>query len=68
MDGSVFGGAPVVAFTRRPRLVTTAPPDGEVELTAPPELSRAVPPNMLVRLLPVVMVVAVVGANVGEPL
>lgn len=35
--------------------------EGELELTSPPELSRAVPPNMLVRLLPVVMVVAVVG-------
>ncbi|WP_420795011.1 type VII secretion protein EccCa [Gordonia neofelifaecis] len=50
-----------ISFARRPRISVPAPSDGDVELTPPPELSRAVPPNLLVRLLPVVMVVAVVG-------
>ncbi|MGB6040456.1 MAG: type VII secretion protein EccCa, partial [Gordonia sp. (in: high G+C Gram-positive bacteria)] len=48
-------------FARRPRLVPPEVAVGEIELTAPPELSRSVPPSLLVRLLPVVMVVAVVG-------
>lgn len=54
-------GSATIGFARRPRIVVEAPPDGEIELTAPPELSRAVPPNLLVRLLPAVMVVAVIG-------
>ncbi|GAA3965728.1 type VII secretion protein EccC [Gordonia caeni] len=37
------------------------PPGGELELVGPPEVARAVPQNLLVRLLPVVMVVALVG-------
>lgn len=50
-----------IGFVRRPRIAVPETAEGELELTSPPELSRAVPPNMLVRLLPVVMVVAVVG-------
>lgn len=50
-----------VAFVRRGRPVPPVPPGGELELVGPPEVARAVPQNLLVRLLPVVMVVALVG-------
>lgn len=50
-----------VAFVRRGRPTPPVTPGGELALNAPPELGRAVPQNMLVRLLPVVMVIAVVG-------
>ncbi|MGB6244237.1 type VII secretion protein EccCa, partial [Gordonia sp. (in: high G+C Gram-positive bacteria)] len=50
-----------IGFARRPRIVGAPVADDEIELTSPPELSRAVPANLLVRLLPVVMVLAVVG-------
>lgn len=50
-----------VAFVRRSRPLQPVPPGGEVALVGPPELQRGVPPSLLVRLLPVVMVVAVVG-------
>jgi S-DNA-T family DNA segregation ATPase FtsK/SpoIIIE len=36
-------------------------PGGEVNLQAPPEVPRAIPGNMLMRLMPFVMIVAVVG-------
>ncbi|MFC6469761.1 type VII secretion protein EccCa [Gordonia humi] len=39
----------------------SVPPPGDLTVAAPPELSRGVPQNMLLRLLPAVMVVAVVG-------
>ncbi|ALG84154.1 type VII secretion protein EccCa [Gordonia phthalatica] len=54
-------GSATVGFTRRPRVAAPEATEGEVELTSPPELSRAVPASMVIRLLPVVMVVAVVG-------
>ena len=50
-----------VAFVRGPRSAPPVPPGGELTLTAPPEIARATPQNLLVRLLPVVMVVALVG-------
>ncbi|MBM7366789.1 type VII secretion protein EccCa [Gordonia hydrophobica] len=50
-----------IGFARRPRVAVPEAAEGELELTGPPELSRGVPPSMLIRLLPVVMVVAVVG-------
>lgn len=50
-----------VAFVRRSRPMPPVPPGGELTLVGPPELARAVPQSLLVRLLPVVMVVAVVG-------
>src|SRR3954471_13797134 len=36
-------------------------PGGEVNLPAPPEVPRAIPGNMLMRMMPFVMIVAVVG-------
>ena len=54
-------GSATVGFARRPRIAVPEAAEGELELTSPPELSRAVPAGMLVRLLPVVMIVAVIG-------
>ncbi|WP_431953560.1 type VII secretion protein EccCa [Nocardia lijiangensis] len=48
-------------FVRRPRIAPPRAPGGEVALSAPPEIERAVPGNLLIKLMPVVMVVAVVG-------
>ncbi|MET9328513.1 type VII secretion protein EccCa [Tsukamurella sp. NPDC003166] len=48
-------------FARRQRLAPPRTPGGEVALQAPPEIPRAVPGGLLGKLLPVVMVVAVVG-------
>lgn len=50
-----------VDFPRPPRAAAPRMPGGEVGLQAPPELPRAVPGNLLAKLLPVVMVVAMVG-------
>ncbi|MGN2641599.1 type VII secretion protein EccCa [Nocardia takedensis] len=52
---------PTEGFVRRPRIAPPRAPGGEVTLNAPPELQRNIPPSLLMRLLPVVMVVAVVG-------
>ncbi|WP_410873833.1 type VII secretion protein EccCa [Nocardia sp. A7] len=48
-------------FVRRPRIAPPRAPGGEVALSAPPEVQRPVPPSLLMRLLPVVMVVAMIG-------
>ncbi|BDH58929.1 type VII secretion protein EccCa [Tsukamurella sp. PLM1] len=48
-------------FARKQRLAPPRTPGGEVALQAPPEIPRAVPGGLLGKLLPVVMVVAVVG-------
>lgn len=48
-------------FARKQRLAPPRSPGGEVALQAPPEIPRAVPGGLLQKLLPVVMVVAVVG-------
>ncbi len=50
-----------VAFVRRSRPLPPVPPGGELVLAGPPELARAGPQSLLVRLLPVVMLVAVIG-------
>ena len=55
---------PTIGHRRRPRPPRTAPPPGDLTLAPPPELARAVTQNMLLRLMPAVMVIAVVGANV----
>lgn len=46
---------------RRPRITAPKTPGGEVDLQAPPEVPRVIPGNLLMKLLPLVMVVAVVG-------
>ncbi|MBD0020450.1 type VII secretion protein EccCa [Gordonia pseudamarae] len=48
-------------FARRARVSPPPMPGGELTLSPPPEVPRAVPGNLLTRLLPVVMVVAVIG-------
>ncbi|MEV6771318.1 type VII secretion protein EccCa [Nocardia sp. NPDC051030] len=48
-------------FVRRPRIAPPRAPGGELALTPPPEIPRAVPANLLSKLMPVVMVVAMVG-------
>ncbi|MED5801449.1 type VII secretion protein EccCa [Gordonia sp. Z-3] len=48
-------------FVRRPRITPPRMPGGELNLQPPPDVPRVVPGNMLLKLLPVVMVVAVVG-------
>ncbi|RPA58070.1 type VII secretion protein EccCa [Gordonia oryzae] len=48
-------------FVRRPRIAAPKTPGGEVDLQAPPEVPRVIPGSLLMKLLPVVMVVAVVG-------
>ncbi|WP_124707756.1 type VII secretion protein EccCa [Gordonia insulae] len=48
-------------FVRRPRITPPRTPGGELNIAPPPDVPRVVPGNMLMKLLPVVMVVAVVG-------
>ncbi|MEE3848905.1 type VII secretion protein EccCa [Gordonia sp. LSe1-13] len=48
-------------FVRRARITPPRMPGGELNLQPPPDVPRVVPGNMLLKLLPVVMVVAVVG-------
>ena len=48
-------------FVRRPRIKAPKTPGGEVDLQPPPEVPRVIPGNILMKLLPLVMVVAVVG-------
>ena len=48
-------------FVRRARAPRPRLPGGEMAVQAPPEIPRAVPASIVVRLLPVVMVVAMVG-------
>ncbi|WOC11323.1 type VII secretion protein EccCa [Gordonia sp. MP11Mi] len=55
------GWTPTIGHRRRPRQPRTAPPPGDLSLASPPELARAVPQNMLLRLMPAVMVIAVIG-------
>lgn len=49
------------AFVRRPRLTPPSVPGGEVPLNAPPEVPRPVPPNLISKIMPVIMIVAVLG-------
>ncbi|WP_040511427.1 type VII secretion protein EccC [Gordonia soli] len=48
-------------FVRRPRITPPRAPGGEVNIQPPPDVPRVVPGNMLMKMLPVVMIVAVVG-------
>ncbi|WP_248499637.1 type VII secretion protein EccCa [Tomitella gaofuii] len=48
-------------FIRRPRLPAPQVPGGEIELQPPPSVPRPVPGGLLQRLMPVVMVVAMLG-------
>jgi S-DNA-T family DNA segregation ATPase FtsK/SpoIIIE len=48
-------------FARRLRIAPPRMPGGEVTLQSPPEVPRLIPGNLLTKLMPVVMLVAVVG-------
>jgi S-DNA-T family DNA segregation ATPase FtsK/SpoIIIE len=48
-------------FKRSPRLAAPRPPGGEVHLEPPPEVPRTIPGNIVMKLMPVVMIVAMVG-------
>lgn len=50
-----------VQYKRPPRLAPPKMPGGEVHLEPPPEVPRVIPGNILMKLLPVVMVVAMLG-------
>ncbi|MBN3457589.1 type VII secretion protein EccCa [Mycobacterium sp. DSM 3803] len=48
-------------FVRRLRVSPPRMPGGEVNLQAPPEVPRVIPGNLLMKLMPFVMIVAVIG-------
>ncbi|NNG95658.1 type VII secretion protein EccC [Gordonia araii] len=48
-------------FVRRPRISPPRSPGGEVNLQPPPDIPRVIPGNILMKLLPVIMIIAVVG-------
>ena len=48
-------------FARRLRVAPPRMPGGEVTLQSPPEVPRIIPGNLLTKLMPLVMLVAVVG-------
>ncbi|HWM05797.1 MAG TPA: hypothetical protein VNP92_25935, partial [Actinophytocola sp.] len=48
-------------FKRSPRLAAPRQPGGEVHLEPPPEVPRVIPGSILMKLMPVVMVVAMLG-------
>ena len=48
-------------FVRRLRVAPPRMPGGEVSLQSPPEVPRVVPGPLLMKLMPLVMLVAVVG-------
>ena len=50
-----------VRFVRRARREAPRIPGGEVSLQAPPEIPRSTPGNLLMKLLPLVMVAAMIG-------
>ncbi|WP_459545892.1 type VII secretion protein EccCa [Nocardia sp. X0981] len=51
----------IEGFVRLARIAPPRPPGGDLVLNPPPELPRPVPGKLLMKLLPVVMIVAVVG-------
>lgn len=55
------GELSTVRFARRARREPPRAPGGEVTLQAPPEIPRVTPGNLLTKLLPVIMVVAMIG-------
>ena len=48
-------------FKRTPQLSAPTMPGGEVHLESPPEVPRVIPGNVLMKLLPVVMILASLG-------
>ncbi|MEE2034233.1 type VII secretion protein EccCa [Rhodococcus chondri] len=50
-----------VRFARRTRIEAPRAPGGEVSLQAPPAIPRSTPGNLLTKLLPLVMVAAMIG-------
>lgn len=48
-------------FVRRLRVSPPRMPGGEVNLQSPPEVPRVIPGNLLMKLMPFVMIVAVIG-------
>ncbi|MGH3888651.1 MAG: type VII secretion protein EccCa [Pseudonocardiaceae bacterium] len=50
-----------VQFRRSSRLAAPMMPGGEVHLESPPEVPRVIPGNIVQKILPVVMIVAVLG-------
>ena len=48
-------------FKRTPRLSAPTMPGGEVHLESPPEVPRVIPGNVLMKMLPVVMILASLG-------
>ena len=50
-----------MGFVRRLRIAPPRMPGGEVTLQSPPEVPRIVPGNLLMKLMPVMMLVASVG-------
>ncbi|MFD6858396.1 type VII secretion protein EccCa [Rhodococcus sp. NPDC060090] len=50
-----------VRFARKTRRDAPRAPGGEVSLQAPPDIPRATPGNLLMKLLPLVMVAAMIG-------
>lgn len=48
-------------FVRRARIAAPRTPGGELSIAPPPDVPRVVPGNLLMKLLPVVMIVAVIG-------
>ncbi|MFD1049597.1 hypothetical protein ACFQ1S_30755, partial [Kibdelosporangium lantanae] len=48
-------------FKRSPRLSAPRPPGGEVHLEPPPEVPRVIPGSIVMKMMPIVMVVAMLG-------
>jgi S-DNA-T family DNA segregation ATPase FtsK/SpoIIIE len=48
-------------FKKTPRLAAPRPPGGEVHLEPPPEVPRTIPGNVVQKMMPVIMVVAMLG-------
>ncbi|HEY0638979.1 MAG TPA: type VII secretion protein EccCa [Pseudonocardiaceae bacterium] len=53
-----------VQYKRMARLAAPRMPGGEVHLEPPPEVPRVIPGNIMMKLMPVVMIVAMVGMTV----
>ena len=51
----------IVRFVRKARRESPRAPGGEVSLQTPPEIPRATPGNLMTKLLPLVMVAAMIG-------
>ncbi|TCO65379.1 type VII secretion protein EccCa [Actinocrispum wychmicini] len=48
-------------FKRSPRLSAPRPPGGEVHLEPPPEVPRVIPGSIVMKMMPIVMIVAMLG-------